>query len=179
MKKFLTYLTIMICLFGLVGCSSEIDKQDKKDVIGVVDKETVETMVARFNEVVVETSGLGYAQEETLSTDNGLYTYDIADGIFLVVLPLDVQKTKEEDIVNSMRIYVKNGYENDPQVEAYVRMLITANNDEITNEEANALIEEAIEKSSEKLTSNNGKGISVGFIKAEDHVEYQVIRNYE
>jgi len=45
--------------------------------------------------------------------------------------------------------------------------------------ELNNLIKEAKEKSSKKETSNNGKGISVGFLEYADRYIYQVIRLYK
>lgn len=38
---------------------------------------------------------------------------------------------------------------------------------------------EAKERSSKKETSNNGKGIFVGFLEYDDHYIYQVIRLYK
>ena len=78
-----------------------------------------------------------------------------------------------------MRIYFTDKTLEDPQVPAYTRLLIMANNKEITNEEADKLVNEAKEKADSNLTSNNGKGISVGYAASTNHYEYQVIRNYK
>ncbi len=61
----------------------------------------------------------------------------------------------------------------------YVRHLIKANNNNITDAEIETLLEEAREKSSDGITANNGKGISIGYIENEDNYQYQVIRLYE
>ncbi len=178
MKKIFTYILITITLLGLGGCFFDMQNTKSNDV-GVVEKQTVVQMLARYNTEIFDNSGLDPANIESLNEDNGMYSYNITEGIYLVILPLDEKKNKEEDIVNSMRIYVKKEFSDDPQVLAYTRMLITANNEKISNKEAQSLIDEAISLSSKRITSNNGKGIFVGYIKASDHDEYQVIRNYK
>ncbi len=178
MKKIFTYILITIALLGVGGCF--FDKQNaKSNAVGVVEKQTVAQMLSKYNTEIFDNSGLDPANIESLNEDNGMYSYNITEGIYLVILPLDEKKNKEEDIVNSMRIYVKKEFSEDPQVLAYARMLITANNEKITSTEAQNLIDEAISLSSKRITSNNGKGIFVGYIEAQDHDEYQVIRNYK
>lgn len=62
---------------------------------------------------------------------------------------------------------------------AFYKLLIKANNEEITDSEIDELLKEAKEKSFAKEIANNGKGISVGISNANDHYEYQVIRLYK
>ena len=178
MKKIFAYVLVMIALLSVGGCFFDKQNSQKSDV-GIVEKQTVDQMLSRYNTEIFDNSGLNPANIDTLNDENGMYSYKITEGIYLVILPLDEQKNKEEDIVNSMRIYVKKEFSDDPQVLAYARMLITANNEKITNREAQNLIDEAISLSSKRITSNNGKGIFVGYISAQDHDEYQVIRNYK
>ena len=54
-----------------------------------------------------------------------------------------------------------------------------ANNEAITHDEAQELVDKAKELSNDKMTSNNGKEISVAYLEESDYCEYQVIRNYK
>ena len=185
MKKTFLLILMFACCFMTFGCAIEEVKEEKQPEekveesnIGSVEEKTVATLLSQLNKMIIDNSGLGPVEGEA-TKKNGLYWYPITDGIQLVVLPLDEQKSEEEDIVRSMRIYVDKKYAEDPQVAAYAALLIRANNEEITMEEAQKLVEDAIQSSEKDVTSHNGKGISVGYLKADDHEEYQVIRNYQ
>ena len=78
-----------------------------------------------------------------------------------------------------MVLYVEKGNENEAMVPDYLKALIQANNDTITDDEVEKLLTEAKKKSSTGETSNNGKGISIGYIENDDNYQYQVIRLYE
>lgn len=74
--------------------------------------------------------------------------------------------------------FKKDTYHEETDVK-YVEGLIRANHYDLTDEEVKYLMTEAKERSSKKETSNNGKGISVGFLEYDDHYIYQVIRLYK
>ena len=61
----------------------------------------------------------------------------------------------------------------------YVKSLIKANNENLTDSDIDYLINDAKNVSNDKKTSNNGKGISVGYIDNGEEIEYQVIRLYK
>lgn len=181
MKKIILSLLVILCTFSIIGCgkTSKDKDQEPTSKIGYVEKQTVESLVDEFNTVIQDNSGLGLINKETLTVSEGRYWYTLDEGIYLVVIPLNEQKDAKEDIVASMRIYFTETAKEDPQVPAYTRLLVMANNKEITNDEADKLVSESLEKAKDNLTSNNGKGISVGYATSNDHYEYQVIRNYK
>lgn len=183
MKKIILSLLAIICAFSIVGCDKKEEVKEKNQEptskIGYVEKATVENLVDEYNNVIENDSGLGLIDKETVSIKDGRYWYTLDNDIYLVVIPVSEQKAAKEDIVTSMRIYFTDKTLEDPQVPAYTRLLIMANNKEITNEEADKLVNEAKEKADSNLTSNNGKGISVGYAASTNHYEYQVIRNYK
>ena len=95
---------------------------------------------------------------------------------------MDILKSfenKEKDILDMSAIYMDNDKYDETTAIKYTKLLIKANNEEITDSEIEELLKEAKEKSSVKATANNGKGISVGISNANDHYEYQVIRVYK
>ena len=51
--------------------------------------------------------------------------------------------------------------------------------DNNSSEEINTLLEEAKQLATSGKTSNNGKGISIGYIDNADNIQYQVIRLYK
>ena len=184
MKKVLFSFLIILCTFSLIGCGKKEEEvkekeQEPENPIGYVEKDTVENLVDQFNALVLDTSGLGPADKESLTTKGGLYWYSIDDNIYLVVNPLDALKDPKEDIVSSMRIYFTEKTKEDPQIPVFTRLLIMANNKDISREEADKLISESKDVANDNLTSNNGKGISVGYAETDDHYEYQIIRNYK
>ena len=56
---------------------------------------------------------------------------------------------------------------------------IKANNEEITEEEINELIKEALELSNINKVANNGKGITLGIYENNEYYEYQITRLYK
>lgn len=180
-------LAVFLC-FSLTGCElpeeentpSEPSHQEEaipkeEEVIETIDKVTVEVMVTLLNKQIEENSGLGTVFGDP-EVKEGLYWYSITDGIYLVVEPVDNPKSIAEDIVRSMRIDAEKDYQDDPQVRAYARLLVVANNEEISFEEAETLLEEA-QSSSQEIDS--GKGLLIRYTKTSEDCFYQIIRHYE
>ena len=61
----------------------------------------------------------------------------------------------------------------------YVKALVKSNNDALTDADVDYLMKEAKTLANDKKKANNGKGISVGFVKNEEVTEYQIIRLYK
>ncbi len=170
MKKFLIGILSICCLF-LVGCGKTETEEEKN--LGSVEKTTVEVLVKFFNDEINENSGLAPINDDTPELEEGVYRYDLEEeGVYLTVTP-EKQEVKDKDIVESMQICFSKADDN--VAEAYAKLLVVANNPEITSEEANDLVIEAKDKKNESI--NNGKGISVKYVENNDHYEYQVIRN--
>ena len=147
--------------------------------LGAVQKETVDTLIAKFNTEIMN-SGMEYpASDEYLTLEENQYWYGMYDDIYCVVTPEEFTGDKAVDIVSMMVIYIPNDSENKEMAIQYVENLIKANNSEITDEDVTYLIEEAENQKINSLSSNNGKGISVGIFEGEEHTEYQIIRAYE
>ena len=157
---------------------AETNTQNTTTNNGYVEKETMELLFRYFNEEIEENSGLGTLYDQQFTVKEGKYWYNITDGIYLVVNPIE-NHNSSQDTVASMSIYCEKDYKNDPQVPAYARLLIVANNKEIKYEEAQSLMDEAVKLASQNLASNNGKGISVKYLEKDESLEYQVIRIYK
>jgi len=183
-KTILTILVFGVIVLGLTtGCDSkkkaEKDLQETTNKYGYVEKETVKTLVAKFNsEIMDNDENLNIASDDYLTTENNQYWYGLIEDIYLVVIPTEFSNDKAKDIVDSMTIYVKKGAKYESDVLKYVKHLINANNDKFTDDEINLLIDDAKEKVN-KEKANNGKGISLGYNDNEDNYQYLVKRLYK
>lgn len=158
-----------------------IQKEYKKIVekYGVVEKETVSTMIAKFNTEIMD-SGLNTpAYDDYMTIENDVYWFGLTENISYYLQPVEFTGDKEKDIVEMTAIYFKKESYDEKVAYDYASKLIKANNHDLTEEEIDKLMKEAKDKSTEKMTSNNGKGISVGFLEYDDNYIYQVIRLYQ
>lgn len=176
---------MLVMVLGLTGCgtdSVEEAKQDLQEVqqeYGVVEEETAEVLVAKFNTEVMDNSSLNPASNDYLTTYEDSYWYGLITGIYLIVYPEEFTGDLSNDIVDYMILYVEKSSENESSINEYLEYLIKANNSNITTEEVNDLIIEAKDSAESGKTVNNGKGIDIGYIDNNDNYQYQVIRLYE
>ena len=179
MKKVLSYILLCgILVLSLTGCSkNKNDLQESQEKYGAVEKENVEVLVAKFNTEVKDNSTLNPASTDYLTEDNGEYWYGLIDGIYLVVVPEKYTGDKTE-IVNYTLLYVNKSSKYVSDASSYIKYLIKANNQEITEAEISTLISEVKEKVNSGKTANNGKGISLSYTESDDVYQYQVLRLY-
>ena len=80
-----------------------------------------------------------------------------------------------------MSIYAKKDSEYVNDSLEYTKLLIKANNNQLTDTEINELISNAKQKASagSKKVAYNGSGITVGYIEDEESIEYQIKRFYK
>lgn len=194
MKKnnIIIIVCIIIILVSIGGYFSityflnkDIEKQEQElqntiENYGTVSQETVDVLVAKFNTQVMDNnSSLNPASSDYLSIDNSKYWYGLFEGIYLVVVPQNFNNNPTNEIVDYMFLFVDKGSQYEANAEEYVKYLIKANNGSITDEEINTLLEKAKQLAPSGETSNNGKGISIGYIDNTDNIQYQVIRLYK
>lgn len=178
-------LLAVLCYFGVkiyLDKDLENKKQDLQDTInkyGYVEKENVSVSVSKFNTVVMENGVGNPASDDYMTTSDNLYWYGLYDGISLYIKPLNFTENKDNDITELMAIYYSKGIEDETMVINYVKSLIKANNENLTDSDIDYLINDAKNLSNDKKTSNNGKGISVGYVDNGEKIEYQVIRLYK
>lgn len=179
MKKVLSYILLCgILVLSLTGCSkNKNDLQESQEKYGAVEKENVEVLVAKFNTEVKDNSTLNPASTDYLTEDNGEYWYGLIDGIYLVVVPEKYTGDKTE-IVNYTLLYVNKSSKYVSDASSYIKYLIKANNQEITEAEISTLISEVKEKVNSGKTANNGKGISLSYTESDDVYQYQILRLY-
>lgn len=178
-------LLAVVCYFGVkvyLDKDLENKKQNLQDTInkyGYVEKENVSVSVSKFNTVVMDNGVGNPASDDYMTTSDNLYWYGLHDGISLYVKSLNFTENKDNDITKLMAIYYSKDIEDETMVINYVKSLIKANNENLTDSDIDYLINDAKNVSNDKKTSNNGKEISVGYIDNGEEIEYQVIRLYK
>jgi len=183
-RKMLIILLFGVIVLSLTGCDSKKDdeniQQETIDKYGFVEKETVKTLVAKFNTEVMDNSNgkLNPASDEYLTVENNQYWYGLVEGIYLVVIPIEFSNDQAKEVVDSMTIYVQKDCEYENDVTTYVKHLLNANNDKFTLDEVRSLMDEAVHKVN-KEKANNGKGISLGYNDNTDNYQYLVKRLYK
>ena len=186
MKK--TLFAILLCgvmVLGLTGCDkssvddAKKDLQESQEKYGLVEKETVDVLVAKFNTEVVDNSTLNPASTDYLTEYNNQYWYGLFDGVSLVVVPKTYTGDKTTNIVDYMLIYVDKTSKYSDDALTYAKHLIKANYNEATEDEIVSLLENAKSESTTGKTAYNGKGISVGYLDKDNYYQYQVLRFYK
>lgn len=189
-KKIMGICVVGFVIIVIVVCSAivQFSKHDLEtaqkeyeqtvEKYGVVEKETVNSMIAKFNTEIMD-SGLNTpAYDDYMTIQNDVYWFGLTEDISYYLQPVEFSGNKENDILEMAAIYFRKDNYNEKKAIKYVKSLIKANNYDLKDEEIDNLIKKAKELSSNKETSNNGKGISVGFLEYADHYIYQVVRLY-
>ena len=179
-------LLAVLCYFGVkiyLDKDLENKKQDLQDTInkyGYVEKENVSVSVSKFNTVVMENGVGNPASDDYMAVQDNLYWYALLnDEAYLYVKPKAFTGNKDNDITATMAIYYSKNIEDETIVIKYVKALIKANNQDLTDSDIDYLITEAKKLSNDKKTANNGKGIFVGYVDNGEKIEYQVTRAYK
>ena len=187
MKKIVIIVLVVVLLYvgGSIAFSIYLDKdiektQEELDNLskkfGEVEKETVELSIAKFNTQVMDNNIGDPASYDYMMEDNNLYWFALLDNVYLYVKPEEYTGNKEKDITNVMTIHYSD---NESIALNYVKALIKANNDNLTDSDIEYLMNEAKTLSKDKKNANNGKGISVGYVESEEVTEYKIIRLYK
>lgn len=153
--------------------------EETQEKYGWVEKETVDVLVAKFNTEVVDNSSLNPASTDYLTEDNNQYWYGLIEGIYLVVVPEEYTGDKTTEIVDYMLLYVDKTSKYETDAISYTKHLIKANNNQITDSEIETLLEDVKSKPNSGETSNNGKGISIGYTENDETYQFQVLRLYK
>lgn len=180
----LVIVVIAICMVMVQSSKKDLkdakkDLQETQEKYGWVEKETVEVLVAKFNTEVVDNSSLNPASTDYLTESNNQYWYGLIEGVYLVVVPEEYTGDKTTEIVNYMLLYVDKTSKYESDAITYIKHLIKANNNQITDSEVDTLLEEAKNKANSGKTANNGKGISIGYTENDEKYQYQVLRLYK
>lgn len=177
----LILLSIGIFVGVKIYLDKDLDKQKEElnktfEKYGTIEKENVELSTAKFNTQVMDNNIGDPASYDYMTQDNNLYWFALLDGVNLYVKSDNYTGNKDKDITDMMVIQYSD---NEKIALKYVKALVKSNNDALTDADVDYLMKEAKTLANDKKKANNGKGISVGFVKNEEVTEYQIIRLYK
>lgn len=114
----------------------EKTKNDFKETIekyGYVEKIDVLTLISKFNTEIMD-NGLEFpASDNYLTIENDEYWYGLYDDIHCFIVSEKFTGEKENDIVNIIGIYYPKNSPNEELAMKYVRNLLKANNNRLTD----------------------------------------------
>ena len=177
-------LVIFLSCFGIkysLNKNLERQKQEEQDIInkyGVLEKESIENTIKKFNITIENMNNLIPLKDTYLTIDNSQYWYGLVDGLYCFVIPEKFTGNKNKDISKKINIYYEKETNNKEIAIQYLKLLIKSNNEEISEEELNKFITDAEKLAKENKLAYNGKGITLGIFESDQHIEYQVTRLY-
>lgn len=190
-KKVMTICGVIVVVVVIAVCVTiaQFSKQDVENAqndlqttikkYGSVEKETVNTLVAKLNAEIMNNDINTPAIDEYMVTQDGLYWYALTEDVSIYIKPVEFSNDNEKDIAEQSAIYMDKDVYDEHKAIKYTKRLIKANNYELTEDEIDTLIKDAKTLSKDNGMSNNGKGISVGIVETDNHYEYQVKRLYK
>lgn len=163
-----------------VDMAKEESVEELDENYGFAAPETVVNLVAKFNQGLADRAveGVALADDEVMLVHENNYWYPLYEDVALVVVPVEFTGDKEKDNVLAMLIYTDKDSVNREQAVLYFRNVIGVNDENLSVEEIDALISEAEGLRERGEMANWGKGIFAAVSETDDHIEYQVVRNY-
>lgn len=159
--------------------NAQKDLQEAYEKYGTVEKEIVNILVAKLNTEIMDNGINTPASDELMVAQDGLYWYGLTDDVSIYVKPVEFSNDNKKDIAEISAIYIDREKYNEETAIKYAKLLIKANNEELTENEIDTLIKDAKAFSKDEKFANNGKGISVAILESDSHYEYQVKRLYK
>lgn len=190
-KKVMTICGVIFVVVVIVVCIAIVQfaKQDVENAknelqatiekYGTVEKEIVNILVAKLNTEIMDNGINTPASDELMVAQDGLYWYGLTDDVSLYVKPVEFSNDNKKDIAEISAIYMSKDVYDEQIAIKYAKLLIKANNEELTEDEIDTLIKDAKAGSNDNEFANNGKGISVAIVESDSHFEYQVKRLYK
>lgn len=190
-KKVITICGVIFVIVFVVVCFAivQFSKQDVENAqkelqetyekYGTVEKEIVNILVAKLNTEIMDNGINTPASDELMVAQDGLYWYGLTDDVSIYVKPVEFSNDNKKDIAEISAIYMNKEKYNEETAIKYAKLLIKANNEELTEDEIDTLIKDAKALSKDEEFANNGKGISVAILESDSHYEYQVKRLYK
>lgn len=179
------YLAMRLALDPEVDDMTEVSVDESSgdlgEAYGYVESETVAAIVAKFSQKLMEQtdSELMLVDEATMMTHEGNYWYPLYEDVALVIVPVEFSGDSKVDRALTALIYTDEVSAGQEQALGYFRYLVMANDEALSMDEVAELIAEAESLRERGEMANQGRGIFVAVNEAEDHIEYQVVRNYK
>lgn len=190
-KKIILICGVIFVIIAIAACiaivyfskqdliTAEKELQQTIEKYGFVEKETVNTIIAKLNTEIMDGGLNTPAIDDSMVIENELYWYALTENISCYVGTTEFSGDKEKDSAELISLYFdKEGYKEETATN-YFKKLIKANKADLTEQEIENLVKEAKANIKTNEMTNNGQGISVAIIETDNHYEYQVKRLYK
>lgn len=171
-------------LLVVINFLNDQDKSKDGNKTEYVKEETVETLVAKFNTEVMD-NGMEYpASDDYLTKEDDFYWYGLYDDVFLHVVPVKYSGDLKKDIVLEMGIFYDKGSKNEKMAMDYLFHLIKANDNTLSDDEVNKIIDKAKELGKDNINAETGTGylshgLLVTYWDNADNYHYSISREME
>lgn len=171
---------ILLGVRAVIVANQEKSEVTEETVVSTVERETVATIVAKFNAEILDVTQreLEPTNDEAMITYENNYWYPLTDAVSLVVVPEDFTGDSYRDIAKVALIYSNKDENNQHVAREYWQYLVRANNRELDDSSVTNLLADAERLKVDDSATDVVKGISAAVFEDDNHFEFQVLRNY-
>lgn len=171
---------ILLGVRAVIVANQEKSEVTEETVVSTVERETVATIVAKFNAEILDVTQreLEPTNDEAMITYENNYWYPLTDAVSLVVVPEDFTGDSYRDIAKVALIYSNKDENNQHVAREYWQYLVRANNRELDDSSVTNLLADAERLKADDSATDVVKGISAAVFEDDNHFEFQVLRNY-
>lgn len=189
-KGMVTLILLIIVVLGIAiyfGVTYFLDRnierlekelEDAKNSIVYVEEENVNTSIAKFNTQIMDNGLNTPIGDNSIQKDGTNYVAAISsEGIYFYIKPVEYTGDLEKDISKDLSVFYRP--ESEEKALEYVKYLIKANNDTISDEVIESMISNAEGRSKEGFAVNENNGLLLSFDEDEEYKYYIVTRRYK
>ena len=171
---------ILLGVRAVIVANQEKSEVTEETVVSTVERETVATIVAKFNAEILDVTQreLEPTNDEAMITYENNYWYPLTDAVSLVVVPEDFTGDSYRDIAKVALIYSNKDENNQHVAREYWQYLVRTNNRELDDSSVTNLLADAERLKVDDSATDVVKGISAAVFEDDNHFEFQVLRNY-
>lgn len=156
----------------------EKELEEAKNSIVYVEEENVNTSIAKFNTQIMDNGLNTPIGDNSIQKDGANYIAAISsEGIYFYIKPIEYTEDWEKDISKDLSVFYRP--ESEEKAIEYVKYLIKANNDKISDDVIESMISNAEEKSKEGFAVDENNGLLLSFDEDEEYKYYIVTRKYK
>lgn len=156
----------------------EKELEDAKNSTVYVEEENVNTSIAKFNTQIMDNGLNTPIGDNSIQKDGTNYVAAISsEGIYFYIKPVEYTGDLEKDISKDLSVFYRP--ESEEKALEYVKYLIKANNDTISDEVIESMISNAEGRSKEGFAVNENNGLLLSFDEDEEYKYYIVTRRYK
>lgn len=175
-------IVVLILVGGFFGFKYILDEKKNKEAIDTevyLNKETVNSLIAKFNTLILNSGIEDKISEDDILIENNVYYFHITEDISLYVNPIEFTGDPNNDIAQDMAIYYPEESSSQEKAVQYVRLLLKANNERLDNEEIDRLLTKVKEVADRGNDLNENNGLWIGYQEQYGNKFHTIIRQHK